>query len=177
MVLPTIHHECGHKHWTNFSQTYWLALYKNEQVPQNIQQKQCKVSYSGLLNFANMTTLHNNRILCEGKTQDQPKCNCRQKDTCPLEGNCLDKEYTNAIWKRIPPVTESNTTVLQKIHLKTNFISTTIASSTRVRKTTQNYLSISGKWKEKILKNQSCIGQLLIMPNHIRVGLKGATYV
>ena len=26
------------------------------------------------------------------KTQDQPKCNCRQEDTCPLEGNCLAKE-------------------------------------------------------------------------------------
>ena len=35
---------------------------------------------------------HNNRILSEEKTQDQPKCNCRQKDTCPLEGHCLDKE-------------------------------------------------------------------------------------
>ena len=93
MVLPTIHHERGHKHWTNFSQTYWLALYKNQQVPQNIQQKQCKVSYSCSPNFASMIKLlHNNRILSEEKTQDQPKCNCWQKDTCPLEGNCLDKE-------------------------------------------------------------------------------------
>ena len=39
-----------------------------------------------------MIKLHNNRILSEEKTQDQPKCNCRQKDTCPLEGHCLDKE-------------------------------------------------------------------------------------
>ena len=39
-----------------------------------------------------MIKLQNNRILSEEKTQDQPKCNCRQKDTCPLEGNCLDKE-------------------------------------------------------------------------------------
>ena len=42
--------------------------------------------------FANMIKSHNNRILSEEKTQDQPKCNCRQKDTCPLQGNCLDKE-------------------------------------------------------------------------------------
>ena len=35
---------------------------------------------------------HNNRILSEEKTQDQPKCNCRQKDICPLEGHCVDKE-------------------------------------------------------------------------------------
>ena len=39
-----------------------------------------------------MIKSHNNRILSEEKTQDQPKCNCRQKDTCAVEGNCLDKE-------------------------------------------------------------------------------------
>ena len=35
-----------------------------------------KVSYSCLLNFANIIKSHNNRILSEEKTQDQPKCNC-----------------------------------------------------------------------------------------------------
>ena len=39
-----------------------------------------------------MRKSHNNRILSEEKTQDQPKCNCRQKITCPLEVHCLDKE-------------------------------------------------------------------------------------
>ena len=39
-----------------------------------------------------MIKSHNNRILSKEKTQDQPKCNCRQKDTCPLEGHCLGKE-------------------------------------------------------------------------------------
>ena len=136
-------------------------------------------SYSCLPNFANMIKSHNNRILSEEKTQDQPKCNCRQKDTCPLEGNCLDKERCNlketippVIWK-IPPVTES-ITVLQKIHLKTDFINIAMLSSMRVRQILQNYLSISGKWKEKALKNQSCIAQLLIMPNHITTSLKDA---
>ena len=42
--------------------------------------------------FAKMIKSHNNRILSDGKTQDQSNCNCRQKDTCSLEGNCLDKE-------------------------------------------------------------------------------------
>ena len=51
-----------------------------------------KVSYSCLPNFANIIKSHNNRILSEEKTQDQPKCNCRQKDICPLEGHCVDKE-------------------------------------------------------------------------------------
>ena len=35
-----------------------------------------KVSCSCLPNFANMIKSHNNRILSEQKTQDQPKCNC-----------------------------------------------------------------------------------------------------
>ena len=39
-----------------------------------------------------MIKSHNNRILYEEKTQDQPKCNYRQKETCPLEINCLDKK-------------------------------------------------------------------------------------
>ena len=39
-----------------------------------------------------MIKSHNNRILSKEKTEDQPKFNCRQKDTCPLEGHCLDKE-------------------------------------------------------------------------------------
>ena len=55
-----------------------------------------KVSYSCLPNFGNIIKPYNNRILSEEKTQDQPKCNCQQKDTCPLEGHCLDKEYTDA---------------------------------------------------------------------------------
>ena len=39
-----------------------------------------KVSYSCLPNFANMIKSHNNRMLSEEKTQDQTKCNCRQKN-------------------------------------------------------------------------------------------------
>ena len=130
-----------------------------------------KVSYSCLPNFANIIKSHNNRILSEEKTQDQPKCNCWQKDTCPLEGHCLDKEL---IYRCIPPVTESIASVLQKIHWKTDFISTAILSSTKVKQIPQNYLNISEKWKENASKNQSSIGQLLIMLNLIRTG---STYV
>ena len=39
-----------------------------------------------------MIKSHHNRILSEEKTQNQQKCNCRQKSTCPLEGNCLYEE-------------------------------------------------------------------------------------
>ena len=39
-----------------------------------------------------MMKYHNNIMFSEENSLDQPKRNCRQKDTCPLEGNCLDKE-------------------------------------------------------------------------------------
>ena len=39
-----------------------------------------------------MIKLHNNRIQFEEKTQDQSKYDSQQKNTCPLEGHCLDKE-------------------------------------------------------------------------------------
>ena len=34
--------ECGSKHWKNFSRTYCQVFSKNQQVPQNIEQKQCQ---------------------------------------------------------------------------------------------------------------------------------------
>ena len=39
-----------------------------------------------------MIKSRNNRILSEETAQVQPKYNCQQKDNCPLEGNCLNKE-------------------------------------------------------------------------------------
>ena len=65
---------------------------KNNKFGKIINRNNVKVSNSCLPNFANMTKSHNNRILSEEKTQDSPKCNCRKKDTCLLEENCLDKE-------------------------------------------------------------------------------------
>ena len=41
-----------------------------------------------------MIKAHNNKIFSEEKIEDQPKCNCWQKDACPLEENCLEKELT-----------------------------------------------------------------------------------
>ena len=108
-----------------------------------------KVSCSCLPNFANMIKSHNNRILSEQKTQDQPKCNCRQKDTCPLKRHCLDKELIyRCILKENTTSDGVKYNVLEIIHLKTDFISTAIPSSRKVRQILENYLSISGKRKE-----------------------------
>ena len=83
---------------TNIGKTF-LKLFEKHFLKTNkfhkiFNRNNVKVSCSCLPNFANMIKSHNNRILSEQKTQDQPKCNCRQKDACPLEGDCLDKELT-----------------------------------------------------------------------------------
>ena len=53
-----------------------------------------RVSNSCLPSFASMIKSLNNRTLSKETAQGQPKCNCRQKDTSPLEGICLHKELT-----------------------------------------------------------------------------------
>ena len=81
---------------TNIGKTFLKLLdkhfLKTNKFHKIFNRNNVKVSYSCLPNFANMINSHNNRILSEEKTQDQPKCNCRQKDTCPLKQHCLDKE-------------------------------------------------------------------------------------
>ena len=116
-----------------------------------------KVSCSCLPNFAKMIKSHNNRILPEEKTQDQPKIRCTLKENTPSDG----VNYND--------LTEN--TFKDRFYKHCNFF------KCESRQTLQNYLSNSGKWKGKASKNQSCIGQLLIMLNHIRTGLQGATYV
>ena len=131
-----------------------------------------EVNYSCLPNFANMIKSHNNRILSEEKTQDQLKFNYQQKDTCPLEGHSLNMELTYwYILKENTTSDKSVTTVLQKIHLikdwfykhRNSFKYESKANSTELSKHFR-------EMKRKAPKNQSCIGQLLIMLNHIRTG-------
>ena len=87
-----------------------------------------------------MIKSHNNRILSEEKTQDQAKCNCQQKDTCPLEGNCLDKELI------YPGTLKENTTRVNYNGLTENTFKDPLSKANL-----QNYPSISGKRKEKAL--------------------------
>ena len=48
-----------------------------------------KVSYSCLPNFASVITSHNKKVLSTKKDDVNQSCNCRVKDACPLNGNCL----------------------------------------------------------------------------------------
>lgn len=50
-----------------------------------------KVGYSCLPNMKNIISGHNNKILNDEENIQENKklCNCRNKDVCPLNGNCL----------------------------------------------------------------------------------------
>jgi len=51
-----------------------------------------KVSYSCMPNMSSIIKNHNNKILRSvphnGNDNGSPKCNCRKKDQCPMNGNC-----------------------------------------------------------------------------------------
>ena len=51
-----------------------------------------KVSYSCLPNIANIISSHNKSILTSKPPDKSKTCNCRNKDSCPLKGNCLQEQ-------------------------------------------------------------------------------------
>ena len=46
-----------------------------------------KVSYCTMPNMAQMISRHNQKLLVPKETLDK-ECNCRNKNSCPLEGKC-----------------------------------------------------------------------------------------
>ena len=69
-----------------------------------------KVSYSCMPNMKKILNSHNKKIL-SNKTSNIKTCNCRQKDSCPLDGNCLS---TNIIYKA---TVSTNTPTETKIYI------------------------------------------------------------
>ena len=65
---------------------------KNHQLYKVFNRNNVKVSYSCMPNIENVIKSHNQQILHEDKQlNDQPPCNCREKDKCPLQGDCLTR--------------------------------------------------------------------------------------
>ena len=51
-----------------------------------------KVNYSCMPNVKSIISTHNKKILKQPKTEENPKtCNCSNKNTCPMNNNCLEK--------------------------------------------------------------------------------------
>ena len=47
------------------------------------------LSYSCMQNMGNIITKHNNNLLFRSFEQPTRMCNCRDKASCPVDGNCL----------------------------------------------------------------------------------------
>ena len=142
------------KTFLNLIDKHFLRMNKFHKI---FNRNNAKVSYSCLPNFVNMIKSLNNRILLsEEKIQDQPKCNCQQKDTCPLEGHCLDKELIyRCILKENTTSDGVNYNGLTENTFKDRFYKH------------RNSFKYEFKANSKASKIESCIGQLLIMLNHI----------
>ena len=66
-----------------------------------------KVSYSCTTNMANIIKSHNQKILNKNnEASNEKKCNCRNKNLCPLDGACLTK---NIIYEATVTATSGNT--------------------------------------------------------------------
>ena len=48
-----------------------------------------KISYSSMPNVKNLIKQHNSKILRKDRDKIQRSCNCRIKESCPLNGKCL----------------------------------------------------------------------------------------
>ena len=71
----------------------FLALTEQHFPPKHELQQICikntlKLSYSCMNNMGNIIKSHNNRILKATNIQPEDKCNCHNKDNCPLPGKC-----------------------------------------------------------------------------------------
>lgn len=65
-----------------------------------------KVSYSCMDNIGKIIKQHNNKIISEKPTKNAKTCNCRTKNTCPLNAKCL---ATNIIYNAEVTTNISNT--------------------------------------------------------------------
>ena len=63
-----------------------------------------KLSYSCMQNMHNLISTHNKSVIAkhtQPETNNAKECNCRQKDSCPLSGECLTESVVyQAIVKR-----------------------------------------------------------------------------
>ena len=81
---------------TNLGREFLKLLDKNFPVSNQLHQvlNRCtvKTSYCCTPNMAQIIQKHNNKLLkTTGEQQKDKKCNCRNKEACPVDNNCLEE--------------------------------------------------------------------------------------
>ena len=65
---------------------------KNHKLHKIFNRNNVKVSYSCMPNVSSIVNSHNQKILTASKEENQTrKCNCKVKEKCPLQGECLSQ--------------------------------------------------------------------------------------
>ena len=62
---------------------------KSNPLNKAINRNTVKMSYKCSENMAKIISSHNSKLLKSEKQIEERTCNCRNKDECPLRGNCL----------------------------------------------------------------------------------------
>ena len=87
---PTYSANVTTKIGNNFLQILDKHLPKSHKFHELFNRSNVKFSYSSLPSFANIINSHNKKILRqEEMVSPKPHCSCRVKESCPLNGDCL----------------------------------------------------------------------------------------
>ena len=103
-----------------------------------------KVSYSYMTNMLKIIKGHNKKVTSKPCDQ-RPKCNCRKKAECPIEGNCLanDVVYKCDVTRPLP----KKVLDLQRENRWAVSITTSYHLNIRDIPTRQHFQVLCGTWK------------------------------
>ena len=92
-------------------------------------------------------TNHNKNILGKKPSVNKSNCDCRNKEACPLNGQCQIGEvvYESTLSSNQPNYKEKSILELRKNLSKDAYTTTIYLSGMNFIKTTQNFLRNSGK--------------------------------
>ena len=62
---------------------------RSHKLSNNFTLNTIKISHSSMPNAKNLITQHSSKILNKDEDKTQRSCNCRIKESCPLNGKCL----------------------------------------------------------------------------------------
>ena len=119
LVQPPIQQKRQHQYRTQFLALVDKHVPKDHKLRKIFNRNTIKISYSCMNNTKQIIDNHNKRILNSSKhindtadntnTKDSKTCNCRQKNTCLLNGNCLQSSliYQATVTRKDNSTTET----------------------------------------------------------------------
>ena len=95
------------------SKKMFLSLVKkhfeNNKLKKIFNKNTIKISYSCMPNMKNIIDSHNKKIINKDQAEEKRRCNCRQKNQCPMKGECLVED---AVYKATVETRQGNATYI-----------------------------------------------------------------